>query len=594
MNDEGASGWREALDYHERTKHHFNRYARSLGYLDWKNQPDPFRRYAGAPTVLLLLAREDPGVLYDELFSPVHRPPANVNLHSISQLFELSLALSAWKEFRGSRWALRVNPSSGNLHPTEGYLLIGPTAGLCEEPALFHYAANDHLLERRAMLAPDYWQELTRASPPHAFFVGLTSIHWREAWKYGERAYRYCQHDAGHAIAAVAFSAAVQGWRTQMLPHLGDVDIERLLGLDTSHDAVDAEREHPDCLLMITPDLGERGDVREARDSQKQARGSEGQSPAPQGLWQPTGNLSRFAQDDLSGINVWYGRANRLSMENVNWEVIEGAAASCRKQPSGSPLQLGIVDGGAEPRLVSPFEPPMVAPSQRAPAARVIRQRRSALDFDGKTPISAEAFYLMMDRVLPRWDQPPWAALGPPVCVHLGIFVHLVTGLQPGLYCLVRDPGEKDNLAAAMHPSFAWEKPPEGPAHLPLFHLLSGDARRAAEEVSCGQAIAGDSAFSLGMIAKFEEPLRGYGGWFYRRLHWEAGMIGQVLYLEAEAAGYRATGIGCFFDDSVHELFGLRGRTYQTVYHFTVGKPVEDLRLMTWPPYAGNVYERAL
>ena len=62
-------------------------------------------------------------------------------------------------------------------------------------------------------------------------------------------------------------------------------------------------------------------------------------------------------------------------------------------------------------------------------------------------------------------------------------------------------------------------------------------------------------------------------------------MIGQVLYLEAEAAGVRGTGIGCFFDDAVHEVFGLHGRAYQSLYHFTVGSPVEDTRLTTLPPY---------
>ena len=36
---------------HERTKHHFHRYAASPGYMDWATQPDPFRRYAGADLV---------------------------------------------------------------------------------------------------------------------------------------------------------------------------------------------------------------------------------------------------------------------------------------------------------------------------------------------------------------------------------------------------------------------------------------------------------------------------------------------------------------------------------------------------------------
>ena len=61
------------------------------------------------------------------------------------------------------------------------------------------------------------------------------------------------------------------------------------------------------------------------------------------------------------------------------------------------------------------------------------------------------------------------------------------------------------------------------------------------------------------MIARFDEPLRERGDWFYRRLFWECGLIGQVLYLEAEAAGARATGIGCYYDDPVHEVLGLVG-----------------------------------
>ncbi len=63
-------------------------------------------------------------------------------------------------------------------------------------------------------------------------------------------------------------------------------------------------------------------------------------------------------------------------------------------------------------------------------------------------------------------------------------------------------------------------------------------------------------------------------------------MIGQVLYLEAESVGIRGTGIGCFFDDPVHEVFGLTGKAYQSLYHFTMGGPVEDTRLSSLPPYA--------
>jgi hypothetical protein len=77
------------------------------------------------------------------------------------------------------------------------------------------------------------------------------------------------------------------------------------------------------------------------------------------------------------------------------------------------------------------------------------------------------------------------------------------------------------------------------------------------------------------------------GAWAYRRLFWEAGLVGQVLYLESEAAGLRATGIGCYFDDLMHGLLGLGpdDDTWQSLYHFTVGGAVEDDRLQTLPAY---------
>ena len=63
-------------------------------------------------------------------------------------------------------------------------------------------------------------------------------------------------------------------------------------------------------------------------------------------------------------------------------------------------------------------------------------------------------------------------------------------------------------------------------------------------------------------------------------------MIGQALYLAAEAAGVRGTDIGCYFDDVLHRALGLTGHDWQSLYHFTIGGPIEDLRLRTAPPYA--------
>jgi len=150
---------------------------------------------------------------------------------------------------------------------------------------------------------------------------------------------------------------------------------------------------------------------------------------------------------------------------------------------------------------------------------------------------------------------------------------------------LVRDPAQTEALQQALTQADPWCRPPGCPESLPLYCLIETDARTAARKISCQQDIASDGCFSLAMLAEFSGPLERYGPWFYPRLYWEAGMIGQLLYLEAEAAGIRSTGIGCFFDDPMHEVLGIGDTTFQDLYHFTVGGPVDDKRLSTLPAY---------
>jgi hypothetical protein len=157
--------------------------------------------------------------------------------------------------------------------------------------------------------------------------------------------------------------------------------------------------------------------------------------------------------------------------------------------------------------------------------------------------------------------------------------------MVPGLYALLRDPKRKERLQQLMMPGFVWTTPDECPAALPLFLLEEGDARRVAAQTSCGQDIASDGAFAAAMLADYRVPMETYGPWFYRRLYWEAGLVGQQLYLEAEASSIRATGIGCFFDDMTHRTFGLTNDSFQVLYHLTMGGALEDPRIQIAPPY---------
>jgi SagB-type dehydrogenase family enzyme len=566
------------IRYHVQTKHHFNHYARALGYLDWANQPNPFRRFEGAPLVSLplLTLDEDPvSPAYDAIYQPAAVACRPVSVRTLSRFFEFALALSAWKKAGESEWALRSNPSSGNLHPTEGYLVLPQMGGLDLTAGLYHYAPKEHGLELRTEFPAEYVARLLAPFPPRAFLFGLTSVHWREAWKYGERAFRYCNHDVGHAIGTARIAAATLGWNMVLLDGLSQNTIAMLLGTNRTDDFHDVEPEHPDCLAVVWP---LRDVKRETLDVKRDTE------PAI-----PLFLDSEIVQ--MIAATTWYGRANRLSGEHgVQWEIIDEAAAASWK---ASYEQISVAAPTSVTSHVSPFT------SHDAPSAgQIIRQRRSAVSFDGKTSISAATFFRMMQLVIPRSDRPqlerpmPWDVWPYEPAIHLLLFVHRVDGLRPGLYFLVRDPLKLSFIQQSMNPELTWTRAPGCPEELPLYWLLEGDAKKLAIQISCHQEIAGDSAFSFGMLAEFEGRLREGGAWWYPRLFWESGLLGQVLYLEAEAAGVRATGIGCFFDDPVHEIVAVKGLNLQSLYHFTIGGPVEDRRLMTLPAYGHVKRER--
>jgi nitroreductase len=374
--------------------------------------------------------------------------------------------------------------------------------------------------------------------------VGLTSIHWREAWKYGERAFRYCQHDVGHAIAAVSIAAAGLGWQATLLDDVGTEQLASLLGVATTR-SQGAEEEHPDCILAVYPQVQTC----------------------------TTRALPADALESFRGL-PWVGRPNRLSGAHVDWPVIGDVAEATVKPPT---LEI-----------YAPFLPqsePLAIKHTPIALRQIIRQRRSAVAMDGHTGIPRDVFYKILRKTLAGPGQFPFNALPWRPHIHLALFVHRVQDLSPGLYMLVRDPLQTEALQAALRDDFAWERPEGCPDGLALYRLAAGDARALSRQLSCHQEIASHGCFSLGMIADFEGSLERFGPWFYPRLFWESGMVGQVLYLEAEAAGIRGTGIGCFFDDPVHTVLGLEGMRYQSLYHFTMGGPVEDSRLTTLPAY---------
>lgn len=450
--------------------------------------PYPFRHYENVLTLDLPAGPQPPAVrALDVLAGRAGAVRPSDGPAFLSSLFYYSAAVSASKVVpsTGYRYALRVNPSSGNLHPTEFHFL---TRGLREWPdGLYHYRPSSHVAEQRAA------GTLEKPSTPNPGITAvLTSIVWREAWKYRERAYRYCLHDAGHAWQALELAARALGCDVRVSFDFDDKELATALRL--------AEDEWP----LVQLEIGG-----EALPGQA----AEAHTP------------------------VWFGGSpNSLSQSVLEYPLI-GEIHRLTQAPHEGTTALEAQEGDGE------FELPPAAASQRG-FAEVVRGRRSALDFiGGGASMSREQLSAILHPQLARFS-----------LIQLFLYVHRVDGLAPGLYR-------------------CW------PARRRLQLLQEGDQRLMAAALSLSQDLAGNACLAVSMAGDLGRATQLHGPRGYRHVHFEAGAVGQHLYLGAEAVGLNATGIGAFYDDAVNQYLQLDTARFSAVYHFAIGYAVPDPRL---------------
>jgi SagB-type dehydrogenase family enzyme len=356
--------WRR---YHEATKHTVEKLRRSRHFLDWDNMPDPFRHYAGAPILDLPADAPPPEANALEVLAGFTGAPANLNgPEFLSQLLLHTAAISASKMVpsTGHRYALRVNPSSGNLHPTEFHFA---TRGLRDWPdGLYHYRPSSHMAEQRA--TGDWVTPLGMEAP--LVFI-LTSIAWREAWKYQARAYRYCCHDMGHAWEALTLAARASGYHTRAVGRFPDDELTKLLQL---------QDEWP--MLLVGVDC-------------------------------PANHPS------IQSPQQWFGGApNRLSEAEIPYPLIQEIHEATKALTFESPL-------------ATQQQPPNRLPvSTDVSFATAARRRRSALDFRGGRQTISLA---QLQTLLQAAHRPLQSDFGHGF-IDLWLYVHRVGGLEPGLY----------------------------------------------------------------------------------------------------------------------------------------------------------------
>jgi SagB-type dehydrogenase family enzyme len=409
----------------------------------------------------------------------------------------------------------------------------------------YHYRADRHALELRRR--GDGTGDIARAldlpwAAESPLIVALTSIFWREAWKYRDRAYRYCCHDLGHAMISLLLAARALGLSGGVAAHFSDLRLAHAIGLQQDSD------EAPMALLIFPPPSQTRHVDRVAAEPQQ----------------------------DFAGV------PNELSAEEVPYHLLLGMHRSTLLPDPPGPLPR-VADADVD---VAPADSP-VLPAAVSRAVRdallgaTVRRRRSALDFDPRTaPMERADFEQLLDFATRDWrtdwrgnfsgasqvgiaGEAPSAPRGDDF-VTLFLYVHRVRDCEPGVY--------------------RWNT-----SRRALEQLHIGSVERIAAYLSLEQSLAGNACFAVSMIADLARAARAFGNRGYRYAHFEAGAIGQRLYVGAEALGWNATGIGAFYDDDVHRYLGFldevgksadaRALPRQVIYHFAVGRAVPDPRI---------------
>ena len=430
----------------------------------------------------------------------------------LSRLLWHSMAISAWKKVPRTdyRYSLRVNPSSGNLHPTETYL--APLGFTGVDDGLYHYRADRHALELRSR--GEWTEQIARilALPWAAespLIVGLTSIFWREAWKYRDRAYRYCCHDLGHAMMSLLLAARALGLPGGVVAHFSDLRLTHGLGLAKSDEA-------PMAFLVFPPQS-------------------------------PSGRLPAPPQREPTGV------PNELSAEEIPYELLLGMHRSTILLDPVGPLPrllpTNVSTANEQPRLPDP--------TRDTPLGSTVRRRRSALDFDARTPpMERDEVEQLLDFATRDWPADWRGNFGGETTpdtegadfVTLFLYFHRVRDCEPGVY--------------------RWDK-----SNRRLEQLHRGNVERVAAYLSLEQPLAGNACFTVSMIADLAEAARVFGNRGYRYVHFEAGAIGQRLYVGAEGLGWSATGIGAFYDDDVHRYLGFLEEAAEQAALVMLGSP---------------------
>jgi SagB-type dehydrogenase family enzyme len=496
-----------ARKYHEATKHSYLSIRTNPHFMDWSNQPLPFKIYPTLEPLRLPDEVRQTGVA--ALSAIAESVPAQTNaapdLEAVAQLLYLSGGITRKRKYSGGELYFRAAACTGALYEIELYLVCGELAGL--QAGVYHFAPAEFGL--RKLRSGDYHGALVAATAgepaiAHApLSIICTGTYWRNAWKYQARTYRHFGWDNGTLLANLLAVATALGLPARVVGGFVDAQVNRLLD-------VDPQREVAFSIVAL---------------------GHQAAMPPPN-----SAEISplRFETVPLSQREVDYPLMREMhaassldsSEEVAEWRGHTPAADF--PAPAGAIIPLTPVSDGEMPR---------------DSIEQVIQRRGSTRKF-ARIPITFTQLSTMLDRatrgVPADFLEPPGAQLN-----DLYLIVHAVEGLAPGAYVFHRSRGA-------------------------LECLKQGNFRADAGYLGLQQELPADAAVDIFFLADLRPILRRFGNRGYRAVQLEAGILGGRLYLAAYAQRLGATGL-TFFDDDVTRFFSPHAEGKSAIFLVAVG-----------------------
>jgi SagB-type dehydrogenase family enzyme len=472
-------------DYHNATKHSYWSIRTNAHYLDWPNQPLPFKVYSELEPIPLPSHLPQTGISALEAISATTVEPQGEivpDLLTLAHVLFYSAGITKKKTYAGGEIAFRAAACAGALYPIEIYVVCGELPGL--EAGVYHFGPLDFALRR--LRTGDYREVLIRATGNEPsvstapVILICTAITWRSSWKYQARSYRYHFWDCGMVLANTLAAAAAHHLPAKIVMGFADDDVNHLVG-------VDGQREMALALVPL---------------------GHTATAPPP-------------APKEITSLKL---TTVPLSPEEVDYPIIREMHTASNLRDANEVVawrrtayEHPVSKSEARVHLLKPLEAVALSESLEA----VILRRASTRTFARK-PISLAQLSLILE----------YATGGVPTDFHpsatqfneLYLNIHSVEGLASGAYYYRRQDRASEQLKA-------------------------GDFRHDSTYLCLEQPLGGESAATIFFLADFNRILDHYGNRGYRLAQMEAGIIGGKLYLAAYALARGATGLTFYDDD---------------------------------------------